>query len=151
MTNFNTEYRERVGRHCQLKQYFPGPPRELHLEFPDETTKLVVIPWRNRLDSMEGVELHHICGSGNGAKRVDIETNVIMVCRSIHRWLERYKLAGFVLCCYHKQICGELDWGVLQEIKGKLMPGWLETDQIVSECQKFPWIERMRLSLLEEK
>lgn len=143
-----TSYKDKIGRKCELLRYFPGDERELWLPYPDKRTQWMVVPWRSRLAEMEGTEIHHICGSGNGAQRVDVDANLISVCRSIHRWLEVYKVAGFVLCCYHKMLCGDPGWDTLQAIKGKLLPSWLETDQVTEACAKFPWIEAMRKELL---
>lgn len=77
--------------------------------------------------------------------------NIICVCNPVHVWLERYKLPGFVLCCWAKLAKCELEWDVLEAIKGKKLPGWLETDQFLEQCAWFPWIEDMRKVLVSHK
>jgi len=54
-------------------------------------------------------EVHHITG---GHQRHDVLTNVVMLCRSAHRWVQETDIIpGRVLCLWRKQQRGELDWG----------------------------------------
>mgnify|MGYP006908207180 CR=1 FL=1 len=94
-------------------------------------------------------QLHHICGSGNGARRANEITNIIHVSPEAHEWLDTEKLAGFVLCCFHKRTKGELDWERLNAIKGKYVKGWLDTDEMIRACAISEGLQRMRLKLLE--
>ncbi len=54
-------------------------------------------------------EKHHIVG---GHQRHDVLTNVVMLCRSAHRWVQEIDIIpGRILCLWVKQQRGELDWG----------------------------------------
>lgn len=110
--------------------------------------KRVVVPGRQNL---RGLEVHHICGSGNGAARCDVVTNMICVCNPVHIWLETFKIPGFVLCCWAKLAKCELDWRQMEEIKGKLLPMWLGTDEVDRQCSEFPFIETMRKQLTSHR
>lgn len=142
------EYKKINSRHCELEALYPwGSDRELELLYPmGARTNKVIVPGRNNL---RGAEVHHICGSGGGAQRVDLTENMICVCNPVHAWLETYKLPGFVLCCYRKMLKKELDLECLSDIKGKLLPGWLETDEMIAQCKQFPFIDQMRKHLLD--
>jgi len=51
---------------------------------------------------------HHITG---GHQRHDVLTNVVMLCRSAHRWVQEIEIIpGRILCLWCKQQRGELDW-----------------------------------------
>ncbi len=52
-------------------------------------------------------ELHHITG---GPQRHDVLTNVVMLCRSGHRWVHEDIIPGRILCLWVKQQRGQLDW-----------------------------------------
>ena len=55
-------------------------------------------------------EVHHITG---GHQRHDVLTNVVMLCRSAHRWVQEIEIIpGRILCLWTKQQRGELDWGL---------------------------------------
>lgn len=142
------KYRDTFRRHCELERYFPGGDmRVLPIPYPKPGGRVhtVHVPGRKNLT---GTELHHICGSGNGAERIDVTSNIIMVCGPVHNWLETYKLPGFVLCCWAKLAKCELDWHAMELIKGKQLPGWLETDAFVEQCQPFPWVDQLRRNLI---
>lgn len=141
-------YRAAYQSHCELERYFPGGnERELILPYPPRNGYSLV-PGRRLL---RGTEVHHICGSGNGAQRVDTSSNMICVCNPVHCWLETYKIPGFVLACWAKLAKCELDWREMERIKGKLLPSWLETDEVRRQCQIFPWLETMRQQLVTHK
>ena len=124
-----------------MKAYKEANPLcEVHNYLP----KSVVGPMR--MAQLQATDIHHICGSGNGAKRSNELTNIIHVCRTSHGWLEESKLAGFVVCCFAKYQKWELDWEVLERIKGKRLPSWLDTDAFAM-CQQWPEIERYRRTL----
>ena len=54
-------------------------------------------------------EVHHITG---GPQRHDVLTNIVMLCRSAHRWVQEIEIIpGRILCLWVKQQRGELDWG----------------------------------------
>lgn len=145
------QYRERYSRHCELERYFPdGDNRDLLIKYPQppRIASSVTVPGRQNL---RGNELHHICGSGNGAQRQDVVANIICVCNPVHIWLEHHKLPGFVLCCWAKLAKCELEWDTLESIKGKKLPSWLETDEFIRQCEAFPWIETMRRQLTSHR
>jgi hypothetical protein len=148
------EYREKFRSHCELERYFPGGnERELAINYPRPSghphqAHVVRVGGRRNLT---GTELHHICGSGNGADRVDVDTNMIMVSSPVHNWLETYKLPGFVLCCWAKLAKCELDWETMAAIKGKELPSWLETDPFIQQCKQFPWLEQLRQNLVSAR
>jgi len=53
-------------------------------------------------------EVHHITG---GHQRHDVLTNVVMLCRSAHRWVQEIDIIpGRILCLWTKQQRGQLDW-----------------------------------------
>ena len=53
-------------------------------------------------------EVHHITG---GHQRHDVLTNVVMLCRSAHRWVQETDIIpGRILCLWTKQQRGQLDW-----------------------------------------
>ena len=53
-------------------------------------------------------EKHHITG---GPQRHDVLTNVVMLCRSAHRWVQEIDIIpGRILCLWLKQQRGQLDW-----------------------------------------
>jgi hypothetical protein len=53
-------------------------------------------------------EKHHIVG---GHQRHDVLTNVVMLCRSAHRWVQETDIIpGRILCLWLKQQRGQLDW-----------------------------------------
>lgn len=53
-------------------------------------------------------EVHHITG---GPQRHDVLTNIVMLCRSAHRWVQETDIIpGRILCLWCKQQRGELDW-----------------------------------------
>ena len=130
---------------CELAKYFyVGGEYRYRMSYGGD----LIVPrfgsgWPNATD------LHHICGSGNGAKRVNVKTNVIHVCSETHMWLEAEKLAGFVLCLYEKRRKGELDWTRLNQIKVKHVRGWLDTDDMKRACAFSEFLERCRVQLLE--
>jgi hypothetical protein len=54
-------------------------------------------------------EKHHIVG---GHQRHDVRTNVVMLCRSAHRWVQETEIIpGRILCLWTKQQKAQLDWG----------------------------------------
>ena len=53
-------------------------------------------------------EVHHITG---GPQRHDVLTNVVMLCRSAHRWVHEDIIPGRILCLWVKQQKAQLDWG----------------------------------------
>ena len=56
---------------------------------------------------------HHIVG---GHQRHDVLTNIVMLCRSAHRWVQEIDIIpGRVLCLWAKQQRGQLDWGFFAE------------------------------------
>ena len=53
-------------------------------------------------------EVHHITG---GPQRHDVLTNIVMLCRSAHRWVQETEIIpGRILCLWAKQQRGQLDW-----------------------------------------
>jgi hypothetical protein len=53
-------------------------------------------------------EVHHITG---GHQRHDVLTNVVMLCRSAHRWVHEIDIIpGRILCLWCKQQKAQLDW-----------------------------------------
>jgi hypothetical protein len=57
-------------------------------------------------------EKHHITG---GHQRHDVLTNIVMLCRSAHRWVQEIDIIpGRILCLWCKQQRGELDWQFFQ-------------------------------------
>jgi hypothetical protein len=55
-------------------------------------------------------EKHHIVG---GHQRHDVLTNVVMLCRSAHRWVQEIDIIpGRIVCLWVKQQKAELDWGL---------------------------------------
>ena len=51
---------------------------------------------------------HHIVG---GHQRHDVLTNIVMLCRSAHRWVQETDIIpGRILCLWLKQQRGQLDW-----------------------------------------
>jgi hypothetical protein len=126
---------------------------EAILFFPNHSLRDSTIPYANGQvvkcsNHALATEIHHLCGSGGGAKRVNSLANVIHLCNKTHVWMEENKLAGFVVCCYAKKLKGELDFEELSRIKGKCLPSWLETDQVIQCCEVFPWVEELRKELL---
>lgn len=97
----------------------------------------------------KATETHHILGSSNGAKRDNHISNIIRVCSAVHTWIEAHKRPSLVLCCFVKREKGELDWEALSMIKGVRFPGSLEQQAYIDCCKPFPWIEEMRLALIE--
>lgn len=92
-------------------------------------------------------QVHHILGSGNGCQRHDVVSNIIHVSLNAHEWLEQHKIAGMVLCCHRKREKGEIDWRLLSELKGKRLPDWFETDQVVDVCRHWTFVEAIRRDL----
>jgi len=57
-------------------------------------------------------EVHHITG---GPQRHDVLTNVVMLCRSAHRWVQETDIIpGRILCLWRKQQRAQLDWAFFQ-------------------------------------
>ena len=57
-------------------------------------------------------EVHHITG---GHQRHDVLTNVVMLCRSAHRWVQETEIIpGRILCLWLKQQRGQLKWAFFQ-------------------------------------
>ena len=57
-------------------------------------------------------EKHHITG---GPQRHDVLTNVVMLCRSAHRWVQETDIIpGRILCLWCKQQKAQLDWAFFQ-------------------------------------
>ena len=57
-------------------------------------------------------EVHHITG---GPQRHDVLTNVVMLCRSAHRWVQEIDIIpGRILCLWLKQQRGQLKWAFFQ-------------------------------------
>ena len=55
-------------------------------------------------------EKHHI--TGGRSQRHDKLTNIVMLCRSAHRWVQEIEIIpGRILCLWLKQQRGQLDWG----------------------------------------
>lgn len=53
-------------------------------------------------------DVHHITG---GPQRHDMLTNIVMLCRSAHRWVQETDIIpGRILCLWCKQQRGQLDW-----------------------------------------
>jgi hypothetical protein len=51
---------------------------------------------------------HHIVG---GHQRHDVLTNIVMLCRSAHRWVQEIEIIpGRILCLWTKQQKAQLDW-----------------------------------------
>jgi hypothetical protein len=70
--------------------------------------------------SCEMCDLLHCCRRGNGevhhitggtSQRHDKLTNIVMLCRSAHRWVQETEIIpGRILCLWAKQQRGQLDW-----------------------------------------
>ena len=59
-------------------------------------------------------EVHHI--TGGTSQRHDVLTNVVMLCRSAHRWVQEIEIIpGRILCLWCKQQRGQLDWTFFRE------------------------------------
>jgi hypothetical protein len=59
-------------------------------------------------------EVHHI--TGGTSQRHDKLTNIVMLCRSAHRWVQEIEIIpGRILCLWTKQQRGQLDWGFFAE------------------------------------
>ena len=58
-------------------------------------------------------EVHHITG---GHQRHDVLTNIVMLCRSAHRWVQETDIIpGRILCLWCKQQRTQLDWAFFRE------------------------------------
>jgi hypothetical protein len=56
---------------------------------------------------------HHIVG---GHQRHDVLTNIVMLCRSAHRWVQETDIIpGRILCLWAKQQRGQLKWPFFAE------------------------------------
>ena len=140
--SFNDDVYKSANPNCEVLRWFPGSYDEAEL-----TYELGQCFTTRRIQPSQ--ELHHILGSSGGCKRVDQISDVIQVSRVAHQWLEAHKKAGMVLCLWIKRDKGELDWNALQEIAAKDVKSYLTTSSVASCCERFPWIEEMRLELVD--
>ena len=54
-------------------------------------------------------DVHHI--TGGTSQRHDVLTNVVMLCRSAHRWVQETDIIpGRIVCLWRKQQRRQLDW-----------------------------------------
>lgn len=70
------------------------------------------------------VDVHHICSVN---ARVHVWSNLISVCRPVHRFIHDHGFEGRTLCMAVKHRKSELDCDELALVYGKLIKGWLST------------------------
>lgn len=132
---------------CEVAPYFPRVGNEIVYQY-ERGQKIGQLLFGRRMP--QGHHIHHVLGSANGAARENVVTNIMHVSTTAHDWLETHKVAGQVLCFWIKRQKGELNWAELTRIKGKRLPGWISTDDVIEKCVQFPFIEKMRQQLVDQ-
>ncbi len=70
------------------------------------------------------LEQHHIVG---GPYRDDVETNLLMICRESHMWVQSKEvIAGRIVCLAAKMNGTGLDWGWFQQRGCGCQHAWIE-------------------------
>ena len=91
--------------------------------------------------------LHHIWQ--RRGPHSDCRSNFLMVCDPIHRWLHVETVLGHVVCSWVNRRKGEMNLDDLRLSAGFSVSGWLDTDKVRTATESVPWIDEMRLDLLE--
>lgn len=87
-------------------------------------------------------DVHHIAEGSNGASRADVTSNLISVCRPVHRWAGRFRSEAMALCMRAKIEKGEWDSDVMHSVFGLDRPG-ASVAEFIGRKRPFvwPWVE----------
>jgi len=93
-------------------------------EYREDVVTCELARWLNCCGRGLASEIHHIVG---GPFRDDVKTNIILLCRSAHVWVQESQVvAGRIVCLHAKMRTGQLDWGWFQDRGCGCQWAWIE-------------------------
>ncbi len=135
---FRADYLDQNRERDELLHLFPNYGAEAIVQIGNVVHSM-------SLRYTQGLEPHHIAGGANGARRWDVATNLVAVSNTVHRWCEKYRPEGMVLCISVKMDKGEWDEEFFtQTIMGLTRPGASVLEYIrIREPMHFEWVQEI--------
>ena len=132
-----------ANRQDEILKYFPRDGGMAIVEMHGKVTLLDAF-------GTDSTDPHHIAGGANGADRWDLVTNLSAVCDLSHKWCERFRPEGFIVCAKMKIDKGEWDDVAMREtVLGLRRPGASVISYLAIRRPQFEWVRKILEELVE--